>query len=318
MHNSIFTFLTSQETAQQFLYQCYQNLPGIKTTDIELKSYENCQSFMYYLDHGRKLYKTGEQVDILFRPTLFFYGMSHFMKAVLLTKRPYYPESTKMLAHGVSSRKRKKKAYTFMDDEVKIQHHGLLPYYAKHILNMERWPFEKVKMKSMFSLIPELHMLFQLNHDEQLVPVGHVHGEILHFPNSLLDQYHVTAQAFIKRIKTFLPKMNSIEIEQNHISIELAQPFTDINNHPFFMDQKRRIYFPRFRDIFFPISKLIVHYLLLYNLSMLSRYEAGWWGDLMVTKAEIDYPFIVEYLQIAAQNVPNLFGSYFIEQTHLR
>lgn len=52
----------------------------------------------------------------------------------------------------------------------------------------------------------------------------------------------------------------------------------------------------------------MVHYLLLYNLSMVSRYEAEWWGDLLVTKPEIDYPLITQFLKITAQKVPLLLG----------
>ncbi len=52
---------------------------------------------------------------------LLFYGMSQLFKACLLTIDPNYPESTTVLAHGVTTRKRKKQGYQFLEDEVKVQ-----------------------------------------------------------------------------------------------------------------------------------------------------------------------------------------------------
>ncbi|HEY4599850.1 MAG TPA: YaaC family protein [Cerasibacillus sp.] len=301
---TILIYLTSQETAQSFLHRVYERSEALKEI-ADVKSYENCHSFMYYLDHGRKLFNAGHQVDIIFQPTLYFYGMGHFMKALILTERPHYPESTSMMAHGVSSRKRKKKAYTFLDDEVKIQHQGLLPYFSEHVLSMNRLPFEKIKMLYLCSLVPELQSLFLLTQDPKLVKIP-FKKQKLTFPSMLLDRYHMTAHTFINRIKPFLPHILETNITKSTIEITLAKQLSEYNT-PFFFDKNEQIYFPASRDIFYPISEIIIHYLLLYNLSMLSRYEAGWWGDLIVTKADIDYPFIVKFLEITAWKVPYLF-----------
>src|SRR5690625_3551335 len=122
--NAFYTFLQSQQTAQHYLFHCYQTHDIV---DAEAKSYQNCNSFIYYLKHGLHFYESGKKLTTILQPILFFYGMVHLLKAALLTKRPNYPESTKLLAHGVSSRKRKKKDYNFMDDEIKSHYHGLFP-----------------------------------------------------------------------------------------------------------------------------------------------------------------------------------------------
>ena len=62
-----------------------------------------------------------KQLHFLFKPMLLFYGMGQLFKACLLTIDPNYPESTSVLAHGVTTRKRKKQGYQFLEDEVKIQ-----------------------------------------------------------------------------------------------------------------------------------------------------------------------------------------------------
>ena len=103
--HSFYTYLQSQQPAQKYLLQCYQQINEI---DAERKSYENCNVFMYCLNHGMEYYHAGDKLDTVLKPVMLFYGMAHLLKACLLTKRPDYPESTSVLAHGVSTRKRKK------------------------------------------------------------------------------------------------------------------------------------------------------------------------------------------------------------------
>lgn len=304
--NEFYTYLNSQQTAQHYLLTCYKKIPGV---DAEAKSYENCNAFMYYLDHGNQFYQSGKRLDIVARPILFFYGMVHLLKACLLTKRPDYPESTTLLAHGASTRKRKKKQYSFMKDEVKIQHNGLFPYFSEHLFSIKKMPLEKINMETLLGLIPELDTLFTFRKKEQMVAVSNVGSHFFQFPNFLLDSYHLTVKAFKNRIQPHLPKFRDMEVNDSMIQIELTQPLTTSNGPFFFHATNRDIYFPIHRDHFLPISEVMVHYLLLYNLSMLCRYEAEWWGDLLVTKPDIDYPFILTFLKQTAEKIPLLLGT---------
>src|SRR5699024_1296641 len=264
---------------------------------------------MHYLDHGLRFYENGRQMETLMQPMLFFYGMVHLLKAALLTARPDYHESTAILAHGVSSRKRKKKNYTFLDDEVKIQHNGLFPYFSEHLFSIGRSPFEKIKMEQLFSLIPEMSPIFNFHHTEKMIEIGDVETTRLQFSTLLLDNYHLTENAFIKRIKSYLPPISRTETKTDFLRVDLAAPFSPVNASPFFTDMQNRIvYFPAHRDHFFPISEIMVHYLLLYNLSMLCRYEPEWWGELLAARPDADYPFIKHFLTITAEKMPLALG----------
>lgn len=304
--NDFYTYLNSQQTAQHYLLNCYKEIPGI---DAEAKSYENCNAFMYYLDHGYRFYESGKKVDLFARPVLFFYGMVHLLKACLLTKRPEYPESTTLLAHGASTRKRKKKNYTFMMDEVKIQHNGLFPYFSEHLFSFKQLSFEKVKMEKLFALIPEMDNLFTFRKKKRMIAVSTVGSCFFQFPTHLLDSYHLTAKAFQKRIEPHLPKIKMFKVNGSEIQIEVIKPLLESNGPFSFHTVNKGIYFPVDREHFMSISEVMVHYLLLYNLSMLCRYEAEWWGDLLTAKSEIDYPFIVHFLNCTAEKVPFLLGT---------
>ena len=55
------------------------------------------------------------------------------------------------------------------------------------------------------------------------------------------------------------------------------------------------------------LPELLIHYLLLYNLSMISRYETDWWYDLLGSYSSEDYPFIYQFLSISAQKSLTIF-----------
>lgn len=300
-----YTYLQSQETAQRFLLHSYQHL---NISNPKIKSYENCHTFLYYLKHGLHFYETGKKTTTMIQPILLFYGMAHLIKASLLIKRPDYPESTKLLAHGVSSRKRKKRNYTFMEDKVTIHNHGLYSYFSKHLYHINNPILDKYKMKDLLTLIPEMSTLFSFHHESDMSVIGDMHSQSLTFGNHLLDSYHLTSQAFIERIKPYLPSINHTNINQSNIQLTLEQPFSKSFGPFFFHITDETVYFPKTRELFLPISEVMVHYLLLYNLSMLSRYDAEWWGELLTTKPDIDFPFIKLFLHHTAWKIPVLLG----------
>ena len=45
------------------------------------------------------------------------------------------------------------------------------------------------------------------------------------------------------------------------------------------------------------LPELISHYLVLYNLSMIARYETEWWSELLKTTPNDDYPTIIQFLK---------------------
>jgi hypothetical protein len=297
------SFLTSQYTAQQFLLHCYKKL---EVEHPEKKSYENASAFIHFLDHGLKFYESGRKLDELVQPVLYFYGLAHLLKAYILTKRPDYPESTTHLAHGVTTRKRKKKDFSFLEDEVKVQRNGLFTYAAEYLFSITPFPFEKIKMKHLLVCIPEMNELFRFQQDERLIPVGTVDSPSLLFPYDLLDTYHVTEKAFIEKIKPFMPGIKDIHEEENNIVFQLEKPIFPGKGPFFFNYIDKNIYFPVHREDFLPLPETMIHYLLLYNLSMLCRYETEWWGEILTERADYNYLYIRHFLHITAEKVPLL------------
>jgi len=305
------TYLQSQETSQHYLKTCYEQL---HIPDAATLSYQNANVFMYNLEHGNAFYTHGKKSDMLLQPILYFYGMVHLLKAALISLRPHYPESTKILAHGVSTRKRKKKQYSFLEDEVKIQHQGLFPYFSEHLFHMKQMPFEKITMHRLATSIPELQCLLRLEQQDEFIEVGTIGETSLTFPIDILDAYYITANAFIKRVSTHIPPVIKTNVNKTNISFELKQPITK-SFGPFFIDHfEEKIYFPKNREHFIPVSEVMIHYLLLYNLSMLSRYESQWWGELLTLKPDNEFPLISHFLSVTAEKTPLLLGDILLNQ----
>ncbi|RFA32592.1 hypothetical protein CAI16_17475 [Virgibacillus dokdonensis] len=304
------TYLQSQQTAQSYLHHCYVKN---NVVDAEVNSYHNCNAFLYYMDHGKRFFEQGRKTELFMQPILYFYGMVHLIKACLLTKRPHYPESTNLLAHGVTARKKKKKNYHFLNDEVKIQHNGLFPYFSEHLFALET-PFEKRSMQKLLALIPEMQPVFQLDQNPHLAAVGRISSPLLEFPVDLLDSYHLTEAAFIKRIQAYVPPIKYTDTDKQKIRMEVEEPILEPCG-PFFMEHhSRELYFPIYREDFFPIHEVMIHYLVLYNLSMLGRYETEWWGDLFVHKADVDFPYISHFLELTAWKTPALLMNELYKQ----
>jgi hypothetical protein len=147
----------SAEHTHAFLKKKYQTQ---NLDNPSQKGFDNCYAFLYYLEHGQIYYEQSEKAPLILKPILLFYGFVHLIKACILTVNPLYPETTSVLAHGVSTRKRKKHNYQFFHDEVKFQRNGLFPFMSETMFHMEQLEGDKITMEELLKLIPELDQLF--------------------------------------------------------------------------------------------------------------------------------------------------------------
>ena len=96
----------------------------------------------------------------------------------------------------------------------------------------------------------------------------------------------------------------------NQIMIPLKSSMSIVKAYPWRFDSKGDIYLLNNRaDIeACLLPEIAVHYLLLYNLSMICRYEAEWWGELLHTFDGGDLPFILQFLSITERKIPSLIS----------
>lgn len=307
----LFHHLQSHHNAQRYLQHCYQKQA---INESKNTSYQNSDRFYYFLKHGLTYYRTGKQAPITIQPLLYYYGMMHLIKACLLTKIPDYPERTTLLAHGLSTRKQKKQNYQLLQDEVKIQQKGLFPYFSTQLFGVTSFTKDRFIIQQLLKSIPELDPLYLLDHQEaNFIRVNKGNTTVLTFPNTILDKYHLTLPRFIEKLQPYM-QIARVVNQADHFLCQLDQPISLLTSQPFsysFDDQT--FYFPVHTYHSLQTHEVMIHYILLYHLSMLVRYEADWWGDFVQTQESKEYPLIVHFLKITFSKIQNYCG-YYLEQ----
>lgn len=306
-----YSIFFSAEHSQHLLKKVYEKA---QFEQADQKSFENCYPFIYYLEHAKTYYEQAQTSPILIQPILMFYGFVHLIKACILTVQPNYPENTSVLAHGASTRKRKKQQYQFFQDEVKIQKHGLFPFMAEKMFHMKHLEGEKANMEDLLKQIPELDGLFSHFEGQSIFLKVNQTEDYFTLSSKILDQFHMTENRF----QNYYQSKSKVAVEfignlKNEIGIKHEQ----INGEDLaplrYHFEEGTFYFPTSKNDLQHYPEMLIHYLLLYNLSMIARYETEWWSELVKMTPNKDYPFIQSFLSIALQKGPFLVYQYLVK-----
>ena len=308
-HFDLFTPFFSASSSQLFLKKCYSQL---HITEAESKSYQNCYPFIYYLEHAKTYYEQANISPLSIKPILLFYGYVQLLKACLLTIDPNYPESTSLLAHGVTTRKRKKQQYDFLKDEVKVQKNGLLPCTAEKLFQLTQLEGEKFTMETLIREIPEMQSssLFSKKNFETLIPFDR--GFLL--PKSILDDYKMTSSRFLNFIETKSRRSFTLQEVSDGLLLEPSELFVYNSPSPirYHIDLQVFMLSLNKNSNGYLLPELFSHYLILYNLSMIARYETEWWSELLKTMPNDDYPTIIQFLKVTQFKTPFLVYDWLI------
>lgn len=304
----------SEQSAQKFLYNIYvkNNIP-----DAERISYINCVPFLAYLEQAKIFIEQSEFSPFCLKPILLFYGFVNGIKACLLTVNPNYPETTSVLAHGASSRKRKKQQYNYLEDEIKIQKNGLFPHFSEKMFLITHLAGEKVKVKSLLYEIPEMENTLSFLEHQPLFLSIYSKANQYEIPANILDYYNMTKERFIHFMDSKSPTLFNWNIDPiRTISFSIKQ---NKSKYPAELIPLRYDLFNKnyaiqtsFQSIS-TFSEIMIFYLLLYHLSMIARYEVEWWSELIKTNLSFDYPIIMNFLSVATYKCPFLINQFLFQ-----
>jgi hypothetical protein len=175
---------------------------------------------------------------------------------------------------------------------------------------MKQLEGEKVIMEELLQLIPELDDLFFLLEGKRtFIKVGNVNQQFV-VPGTVLDHFHMTENRF----KEFLASKFERGVEFSNDSLAFSLNTTSLfGNSPLkFNIENKHFALPLNKENYFNFPELLVHYLLLYNLSMIARYETEWWSELTKMMPNQDYPFICSFLDVTMQKGPFLVYQYLM------
>ncbi|MCK0473928.1 YaaC family protein [Halalkalibacter sp. APA_J-10(15)] len=298
---------------RKYLTSSYKKL---NLTQPKTKSYHSAYSFIYHLQHGQLYMKQASLSPTELQPILLFYGLVQLLKACVLAIDPTYPANSQVLAHGVTTRKRKKTSYHFLDDEVKIQKHGLFSHFSDKMFHVKQLESEKFKMNTLFEQLGDMHELIHQMNGSPISYRAQKESNSIQLPSELLDSYHMTVSRFERYLSSFptsgYSTVHQINEQRHHLHLTLQQQPTIQYSAPWLYDRNGNLYLLKSyrRDGYRYLPELAIHYLLLYNLSMVCRYEAEWWGELLHTFDGEDLPYILHYLHVAQEKIPLLIAKF--------
>ena len=215
---------------------------------------------MYYLEQGELYYKQAMMSPFSLKPILLFYGYIHFIKAIVLTEDPEYPETTTVLAHGITSRKRKKQQYRFLQDEVKVQKNGLFSHFSDLVFHVKHIIGEKYKMEDLLVQIPELEEAFLVLLKKKTM-FWFTNQQELTIDESLLSHFHMSESLFKQYMNEKLTG-NSIWISNDTLQASSSEEQLPVRWHL----NKNLLALPGIRNEASSIPEVLIHYAILYNL----------------------------------------------------
>lgn len=304
-YEDLIYLLHSEDYVRRLLYVFYKKQQYLEARE---KSYDNYAVLIQHIKHGVDYFSTVHTIPFSIKPTLLYYGLIHFLKACMLLHDPNYPRSTSVLAHGVTTRKKKKKQYDFLSDDVKIQSKGLLPLVAEELFHVKLCIHQKYSLLCLLRQIVELAPLFQELRNETIAyPLEQQNEHTI-----LISQNHYTYY-----VKDFLTSHKQIKpIDQGDIQLSFQNPISYSIPYPFTLSLTGKPYVLTYSPNESLVTEMIVHYLLLYYLSMLSRYDASSWLQLVQPEND-EYILLLKYLTIATQKIPLCILNYIEQQKKL-
>ncbi len=328
-----YLYFESESTTKAFLQQTYEECCIPKAN---VYAFQNASKFIYYIKQARQYYSSASHSDILVRPLLLYYGMVSLLKAYVLTRDPDYPSNTRVLQHGVTSRKMKKSYYSFAEDEVRVQKEGLLPYLYS-FLNKDGLN-EKYRLQNLLAVIPELQPAYQRLYKQITMTSvslsSHRNFEqlctIFYLPEFVLDEVHLTYDAFIHYLNRYNKGKASfaasvieaprgiIRLEWHHPeNIHVTENGDGFENTLFTHDYKGNFSFKIKMDKAHTIPEVVTHYMIMYVLGMLCRYETERWGEIVFSFMSEDMYMIQEFLTLSARKFPNLVYNLLLKERYI-
>ncbi len=305
-------YLESEPTARKFLTEAYQR-NGVERP--ERYAFQLSSRFLYTCKQARHYYEAAARVDLMIRPLLLFYGCMNLLKGVLLVNNPLYPQNSRMLQHGVTTRKIKKTPFHLLEDEARPQKEGLFAEAAKAfgLAPLQ----ERYTMKQLFSCLPELSVDYaKVVEKGYWVPLQHKsHRQTLIFPHCTEGVLAYSTDTFLHYLNRLAPDgmqfapgepLSPVEQRGNRSIVYRLENNQSIERHPLFALTSSEMRFWNHPDDVPPTPAWASHYLLLYLLGMLCRYETESWGELVLSHSYAELYLVERFLDVHQALYPTI------------
>lgn len=320
---NLYLLLENETTVRQFLQEKYRERAR---ENPKRDAFRAAHPLIYHIKQARSLYRAARDSEWIIRPLLAYYGLMNLAKAWAISEDPDYPRTASVLKHGLSTRKRKPASFSLFREEVRVQREGLFPLMVMLAGEGERTG-ERWTMQTMFSMLPDLQDSYrQLFRDVSLFPVAWTEGEQgwMVVEETVLDRLHLTAAGIAQTLERYrYPDGLSFSAKESYVHnskvyIKTFQP-QSLQTHPWIREDVGGhcyLYINHNRPDWVPIE-ILVHYLLLFSLSMLCRYDTPLWGEMIYGLGSEEMVLIQEFLQLTQRKSPQLILEALFEEHFL-
>ena len=277
------------------------------------KKFDNSEKFKFraslmkdYVTQAKEYYFSARDASVLTKPTLLYYGASCLVKALILSKRCYQDDST---GHGIEVFK--SSADDLIGFRVKpVKGTFLQLYQVLENKNTNLIKSIDFNLEELLSFIPELNDDFEniFNKKSLAIKVDRIKdedGEYLlyeggyfsdasimnnffdNIPN--FDKYYFCPYFFPEGMTCFKKSLSDGDIVLRNI---MGEEFLVSSLHV--------------GENFIYLSQISVHFLILYLLSMLSRYYVNLWLSENSSDEDRYFYIIEKFLDISERKFPNL------------
>lgn len=327
-----YLYFETEPTVRKYLENRYDQL---HIEDAKAFATRNTYRMIYLSKQAREFFDSGINSSLLVRPLLLYYGMVNLAKMLILSYDPHYPSHTKLLAHGVTTRKLKKGGYQFLEDEIKIQKDGLLPHLMSILTGSN--PRESYKIKELISLIPELMHTYNKLYAEEELHAIYIPDEVdteqlrtsLYLPLTLLQSNNDSIEHFVSKLNQYNQSaayFTAGEVyEQQRIfnlnwhhpdGLHLLDAPNGFSNPLFIRDLMGRHYLWTRAEERLMLPEITIHFLIMYVLGMLCRYDGDLWGEIHFSFYSEDLYLIHEFIHSSPRKYPNLILNHLFNEIY--
>lgn len=320
------SYFENELIAREYLKDKYSQLAKIDRP--ERLAFRNVTPFLIYIRQARQIFQSVHEVTNWMKPTHLYYGMMSLLKALILTVDPHYPQSSQVLKHGLTTKKRKKEMFRFFFDDIRVQKEGLFPHYQSLFSHHLREDYNPIQLLQMIPDLQEtVSKVVKSQHFVAIEVEENADVVYITFPLTLLEHMKYSKERFVEWLNSrkiegtfFLPEGSpTIKNVKSSFQVNWASKQNKILQHPYLYQNKKGDHFIWTRNdhLIEPVPEIEAHYMLLFGLSMLSRYEPPLWADVIDATTSVEGILIQEFLRVVKRKFPNLILNQLHEKTYI-
>jgi len=288
---SMLSYFESRYNCQKYLEDKFgSGLDGLSDT---------ANSLSYTIGSAREFYNAADGVSVLTRPLLIFYGMINLSKALFISTHGKKSPST---SHGLQivdnwNGKISELSVNVGKDGTFPQFHGC---YCKDDIT-----HKEITLKELFSQIPEIKIEFETIYTEKSKALFTSRGD---YGPEIIDSELIEygdLDALLNQIPGFSQKYRiGSKSRERCILFNMQYDTPDLMVRSISGDK----YFilPIVKKDVISLPEMSIHYLIMYLLGMLSRYQPEEWGKVIIGEEPGEIYFLRKFLDVTKRKFPNL------------